>query len=66
MWRGGGGARGILEIVFQFDTLDSEASRVGASTTFMGNEFQSLMVFGRKDSSAECELFVTVMGASLT
>ena len=34
---------------FQFDTLDSKASRVGASTTFMGNGFQSLIVFGRKE-----------------
>ena len=34
---------------FQFDTLDSKASRVGASTTFMGNKFQSLVVLGRKE-----------------
>ena len=41
-WSGGG----VLSVVFQFDTLDSKASRVGASTTFMGGnyEFQSLMV----------------------
>ena len=42
---GGGGGGEILYVVFQFDTLDSKASRVGASTTFMGNEFQSLMGF---------------------
>ena len=46
---GDGGGGGILYVVFQFDTLDSKASRVGASTTFMGNEFQSLMVFGKKE-----------------
>ena len=30
---GGGGGRGYT-IFFRFDTLDSKASRVGASTTF--------------------------------
>ena len=40
---------GVLSVIFQFDTLDPKASRVGASTTFMGNEFQSLVVFGRKE-----------------
>ena len=35
----------------QFDTLDPkhETSRVGTSTTSMGSEFQSLIVFGRKE-----------------
>ena len=42
---GGGGGTTVV----QFDTLDTKASRVGASTTSMGNEFQSLMVFGRKE-----------------
>ena len=32
-----------------YDTLVTKASWVGASTTSMGNEFQSLMVFGRKE-----------------
>ena len=36
-------------VAFQFDTLDTKASRVGASTISMGNEFQSLMVLGRKE-----------------
>ena len=35
--------------IVQFDTLDTKASRVGTSTTSVGSEFQSLMVFGRKE-----------------
>ena len=47
---GWGWGVGVLQVVFQFDTLDPKASRVGeAPTTFMGIEFQSLMVFGRKE-----------------
>ena len=70
---GGGGWGGYYEIVFQFDTLDSKASRVGASTSFMGNEFQSLYWFwgGRRSLcnagvlvvTEQSELFVG-MGAS--
>ena len=30
-------------------TLTQKHQGVGASTTFMGNEFQSLLVFGRKE-----------------
>ena len=68
----GGGGGGTSKVVFRFDTLDSKASRVGASTTFMGNEFQSLMVLAGEEGGAsilgsggqQSELFV--MGASLT
>ena len=46
-----GVGRGSTEIV-QFDTLtDTKASWVGASTTSMGSEFQSLMVLGRKEEA---------------
>ena len=67
-WGWVGGTVGSL--VVQLDTLDTKASRVGASTTPMGNEFQSRMVF-REERGAilgpggpQSELFV--MGASLT
>ena len=44
-----GGGGGGTTVIVQFDTLDMKASRVGASTTSMGSEFQSLMVLGRKE-----------------
>ena len=44
-----GGGGGGTTVIVQFDTLDMKASRVGASTTSMGSEFQSLIVFGRKE-----------------
>ena len=48
---GGGGRSGGEEttVILQFDTLDTKASRVGISNTSVGSEFQSLMVFGRKE-----------------
>ena len=43
---GGLGGGGGTTVIVQFDTHDMKASREGASTTSMGNVFQSLMVLG--------------------
>ena len=68
LWGVGVGG-GCCRKLFPFDTLDTKASRVGASTTSMGNEFQSLIfleggasILGSGGQQGE----LLVMGASLT